>query len=1149
MPARTLTTGTGGAGFELFDLTVYLGPKMVPWVSAVSRLGHVHGIPRRDPKLPSIDDMLDSVYDFVDAVRFAEREPDPQLAHALGQLVFGEPAVLELFQATRGAAADRGHELLVRILASPHLAVLPWELLPDPADGSSAVDRRFLALAPDATVVRLARGRTYPVRNDPVDPPLNLLVVLSSPIGRDPADDSLAFDIYEEKRSLLAELAPLVDDGLLTVDVEEQPTLENLRRKIGQHRRGYHLFHYLGHAEPDRLILEDEQGRRDDQSGTRFTQILRLCPDLRLAVFAGCETARAPWDPVASDPTAIEEWRTIFSLADRCVQDSCPMVVGMQAVLPFRTERLFTRFFYQSIASGYSVASAVRLARSAARGDRHVGGDLLDWSVPVLFVGGSEPGPLLDRAAVGPKPAVPPRHLLRLGLRQRERQFFARDVALRQAIDVLSGEARERILIVTGPSGVGKTFLIDRALEELAGPISILYVKFEALMPGLDAESLQLDSHGSIARSVSALRNVKPDAVLEKLCVLVARLLARGDRPARERDQGSSAGDWWPLLVEDLAAQRFVLVIDNLDLLVAVEKEILRQLVPFWLGPRLADLLKVTTKEGRQLSDDLDDFVERLRDQPLAGTRPGTRSNPLLDDVDTFRDVLSTRQISALAQAALVETAQQVLEELQAAPLKAEALTAQFLTLAGPDEKRDELLAGLQRLAEIRRVLDRALRAIAELRSPCRIAILTSQMPEGFLDLPGDLRFEMRLGHLTWSETWRWIHRNLPGLLRYGEPYLGRLWARLGPELEQWEELERRVLTTGAGDAGIDEAANEISPRPLESRNKRPGIDPRPRGERPLRLGIAGPHLAGAEALAQAITQLATDFSVGGRVVPGSSETGSLAVLIDEPSPFAANGSASRSDLLQWINRVSERRADIILLDYGSEHPPGTPMPPVDDPDRMLLRSLRHRALLIAASGNFEEGQPKVFFPAAFPEVLAVGSLSDDGRLREYAGWMPEARKPDIFMRDNLVGTPLEEAIKEKDRHLASSLGPGTHGSSFAAFHAVAAAVLVWSTLPSLSPRSVRRLLTQAARRVDGAGAGQEAPRKLDLADAVANARQALVRQTLSAGPCSAQTLAAITGLDLRVVGSTLAGLLGSSSPEVRRLPRGRLERYELIRS
>ena len=39
---------------------------------------------------------------------------------------------------------------------------------------------------------------------------------------------------------------------------------------------------------------------------------------------------------------------------------------------------------------------------------------------------------------------------------------------------------------------------------------------------------------------------------------------------------------------------------------------------------------------------------------------------------------------------------------------------------------------------------------------------------------------------------------NLPGLLRYGDDFLEHLWPRFGPDLELWEELERRVLEESA---------------------------------------------------------------------------------------------------------------------------------------------------------------------------------------------------------------------------------------------------------------------------------------------------------------------------------------------------------------
>jgi uridylate kinase len=78
----------------------------------------------------------------------------------------------------------------------------------------------------------------------------------------------------------------------------------------------------------------------------------------------------------------------MLSTTDHCVRDASPAVVGMQAVLPFATEKLFTRFFYQSLTAGRSIADSLRLARLAVEGDDQVGGNLLDWAVPCLVVGG-----------------------------------------------------------------------------------------------------------------------------------------------------------------------------------------------------------------------------------------------------------------------------------------------------------------------------------------------------------------------------------------------------------------------------------------------------------------------------------------------------------------------------------------------------------------------------------------------------------------------------------------------------------------------------------------------------------------------------------------------------------------------------------------
>src|SRR5262249_53942124 len=230
----------------------------------------------------------------------------------------------------------------------------------------------------------------------------------------------------------------------------------------------------------ERLILEERRGRREGLASAPFMEVLRLCPDLRLAVFAGCETARAAGDPASFDARTTVGWRDLLSLADSCVQEACPAVIGMQAVLPFGTERTFTRFFYQALAGGYSTAEALRLARGAIRGDRRLGEDVLDWSGPVPFVGRSEPGAMVPRAAaVAPRPAGRVRSELKLGLRQTNERFLARDLPLRQAVEIMAAadQAKERVLLISGPKGVGKTALVARALEELPASVThVLYV-------------------------------------------------------------------------------------------------------------------------------------------------------------------------------------------------------------------------------------------------------------------------------------------------------------------------------------------------------------------------------------------------------------------------------------------------------------------------------------------------------------------------------------------------------------------------------------------------------------------------------------------------------------------------------------------------
>jgi hypothetical protein len=518
---------------DVFDLSVLDAGSHV-WVSASSSQGSVYGVPREPLAWTLAGEAADPSAWLAGSVRLARREAGADavvVGKQLHDLVFGVPDIAALFQQTRGAAATRGAQVLLRLLAAPlTLSQWPWETILDPQRPD-----QFLAMARDVHVVRAGRARTYAVRAEPLEPPLNLLMVMSSPLPEGSTADETPFDLYEEKRALLNELRPLEDRGLLRIEVEDRPTMERLRERIGRQQRGFHVLHYLGHAQPAGLRLERANGRGVLVPSSRLTALLQQMPDLRLAVFAGCETARAQNDPAAGT------WPGPLSIADLCVRDAAPMVVGMQAVLPFGTERLLTRFFYQALTAGQPVAEALRLARLAVADDEHTGGTLVNWAVPTLFVGGSLPGPVTDPGARTEPFKRPQRIALRLGARQRDLRFISRLTLLRQAVDVLSERSPARLLKIVGQPGSGKSSFLDRATEELHEGVRIL--------------------------AVSAAQLMSEDDPLGELCDLVVELLDRAGHKVSGR-RPKDTKDWWDKrILEELTDVRLALVIDDADAL------------------------------------------------------------------------------------------------------------------------------------------------------------------------------------------------------------------------------------------------------------------------------------------------------------------------------------------------------------------------------------------------------------------------------------------------------------------------------------------------------------------------------------------------------------------------------------------------------
>ncbi|SNY87109.1 CHAT domain-containing protein [Nocardia amikacinitolerans] len=581
--------------FHRFDISVLDAGGRV-WVSASSPQGAVYAVPRPPPTW-TLPDGFETPSEWLNAVvRNACSGVEPaaiDIGRVLTRLVFEVPEIDNLFARTRGAARHAGAQVLVRIQSAPqHVNAWPWELLLDPENGiADGVD--FLGCARDTHILRLGRFRTYPVQQapEPIEAPLNVLIVMSSPMPKVGEQNQEAlFDLYAAKRALLDGLKPLVRQGRLNIVVEDRPSTERIRQTIRRQADGFQIFHYLGHAAPNGFKLEDASGRGRFVHNAELCKILSELPDLRLAVFAGCETARAP------AAAAGDDWRGQMSTADHFVRDVCPMVIGMQTVLPFGTEKIFTSSFYESLAAGHTVATALRLARQAIATDEFSGGALLNWVVPTLHVGANEPGALIDKRTRGRPIVLRPRVYRPFGIAQGDPRFISRLTELRQAIDVLGGKTQARLLHVKGVAGSGKSAFVDRVLDDLDDDVVRVFVAARWL---LDESKVRRRDHNPVGILHDAVAAVMTDSGMR---------LPRGSL-------AKDPIDLWGNLLGKLEHTRFVLAVDEAELLAGDERgaAALRALGEL-LDRRLPARVAITSTNGVAGLTDRADMPSRTRE-------------------------------------------------------------------------------------------------------------------------------------------------------------------------------------------------------------------------------------------------------------------------------------------------------------------------------------------------------------------------------------------------------------------------------------------------------------------------------------------------------------------------------------------------------
>lgn len=266
-------------------------------------------------------------------------------------------------------------------LADPALADLPWEFL------YVQNVNRFLALSVQTPLVRYM---DLPEVLQPiaVTPPINVLVMISSPTDYPP------LDVEAEWQRLNDALGDLIKAGTLSLERMEDATLSALQRRL--RRAKYHIFHFIGHGEFDQtlqegvLLLEREQQRGHRVGSQYLGMLLHDHESLRVAVLNACEGARtSKQDPFAGS-------------AQTLVQQGIPAVIAMQFEIADDVAGTFAHEFYGALADSYPIDAAVTEARKAI----FAMGREVEWATPVLYLRAPD-GRIFDIDRAAARPAKP----------------------------------------------------------------------------------------------------------------------------------------------------------------------------------------------------------------------------------------------------------------------------------------------------------------------------------------------------------------------------------------------------------------------------------------------------------------------------------------------------------------------------------------------------------------------------------------------------------------------------------------------------------------------------------------------------------------------------------------------------------------------
>ncbi|MFN8440846.1 MAG: CHAT domain-containing protein [Caldilineaceae bacterium] len=248
----------------------------------------------------------------------------------------------------------------------PELAVIPWELL------YSSDWNRFVTYSSLTPLVRYIEG-LQDATTLKTEEPLRILVVISNP------QDQQTLDALAEWNRLNDALAALLAEGSVQLEKLENPTRSALQKRLL--KDDVHILHYIGHGYFEKnannqdeggLLMESLQQTSDKFNATELAILLHDRTALRLVFLNTCEGATSGY----ADYFA--------GTAQKLIQQGIPAVVAMQFPVTDSAAICLSEFFYQTLATGLPLDSALSEARKAVALQTDTG-LAMEWATPALF--------------------------------------------------------------------------------------------------------------------------------------------------------------------------------------------------------------------------------------------------------------------------------------------------------------------------------------------------------------------------------------------------------------------------------------------------------------------------------------------------------------------------------------------------------------------------------------------------------------------------------------------------------------------------------------------------------------------------------------------------------------------------------------------